>query len=124
MSQCSWKSAQGNIEYGDMDFFITNTDESLYYNGKLIIDESNSQNIYPTNLNISFNLKVNSSLNLNGNKTTTINGIDLEAHFVLKNTLVNVINFILSTDDTTRTQIFAGGIIFENLFTLFTRNIV
>jgi hypothetical protein len=123
MSQCSWKSAQGNIEYGDMDFFITNTDESLYYNGKLIIDESNSQNIYPTNLNISFNLKVNSSLNLNGNKTTTINGIDLEAHFVLKNTLVNVINFILSTDDTTRTQIFAGGIIFENLFTLFTKNI-
>lgn len=122
MSQCSWNSAQGNIEYGNMNFYITNSEENLYYNGKLNIDSSKMENGYPTNLNLSFDVKVNPSLTLNGNKTTTINGIDLEAHFVLKNTLVNVINYILSADDTQKSMIFTNGRIFANLFDLYSNN--
>jgi hypothetical protein len=122
MSQCSWNSAQGTIEYGNMDFYITNTEENLYYNGKLNIDNSKTENGYPTNLNILFNVKVNPNLTLNGNKNTTINGIDLEAHFVLKNTLLNIINYILSVDDSKKSLIFTNGKIFDNLFNLFSNN--
>jgi hypothetical protein len=122
MSQCSWNSAQRNIEYGNMNFYITNSEENLYYNGKLNIDKSKMENGYPTNLNLSFDVKVNPNLTLNGNKNTTINGIDLEAHFVLKNTLVNIINYILSTDERNKTMIFTNGKIFANLFELYSNN--
>jgi hypothetical protein len=123
MSQCSWNSAQGNIEYGTMNFFITDDAEQIYYNGKLDIDTSSlSTGGYPKNIGLSFNVKVSPELTLNGKKNITINGSDLEAHFVLKNTLVNVINYILSVDDATRTTIFTGGNIFGNLFTIFSSN--
>jgi hypothetical protein len=122
MSQCSWKSAQRNIEYGNMNFYITNSEENLYYNGKLNINNSNMENGYPTNLNLSYDVKVNPDLTLNGNKNTTINGIDLEAHFVLKNTLVNIINYILSVDETIKSMIFTNGRIFSNLFDLYSNN--
>jgi hypothetical protein len=122
MSQCSWNSAKGMIEYGNMDFYISNIEENLYYNGKLNIDMSKLENGYPTNLNLLFNVKVNNNITLNGNKNTTINGIDLEAHFVLKNTLVNVINYILSVDDATKTLIFTNNAIFDNLFNFYAAN--
>jgi hypothetical protein len=122
MSQCSWNSAQGNIEYGNMNFFITDDAENIYYNGKLDVDTTSSSGSYPKNIGLTLNLKVSQDLTLNGNKNTTINGVDLEAHFVLKNTLVNIINYILSTDDVTRTTIFTGGNIFGNLFTIFSSN--
>ena len=123
MSQCSWNSAQGAIEYGNMDFYITSNDESIYYNGKLNIDTSTIDTstytpTYPTNLNLSFNVQVNPNLILIGDKTTTISGTDLEAHFVLKNTLVNIINYIVEVKDT---SLFTGGDIFNNLFYYFSR---
>jgi hypothetical protein len=80
------------------------------------IDPNNKKNI---NL-LSFDVQLYNLL-LKGNKSTTINGSDLEAHFVLKNTLLNIINFILGSNESTRTQIFAGGKIFENLFLLFSQ---
>ena len=122
MSQCSWNSAQGTIEYGNMDFHIINNEENVFYNGKLNIDNSKIENGYPISLNLSYNVKVNPNLTLNGNKKTTINGIDLEAHFVLKNTLVNVINYILSVDETQKSMIFTNGKIFANLFELYSNN--
>jgi len=138
MSQCSWTSAQGNIEYGNMDFRIVNnfipanpssvTDPDvnrvLYYNGKLKIAEPPIViNGYPVNIQLSFDIKVNEQLILSGEKRTDVNnGIDLEAHFVLKNTLVNVIDYILGLDDTDRASIFTGGNIFDNLFVNFVNN--
>ena len=119
MSQCSWNSAQGSIEYGDVDFKIINDEEEIYYNGKLTIDPSQGNNSYPTKINLSFDVKTK-LLELSGNKAITINGHDLEAHFVLKNTLVNVIDYILSVDNTKREQIFNNSNIFANLFTLFS----
>jgi hypothetical protein len=120
MSQCSWNSAQGNIEYGNMNFKITNPNENIHYNGILNILGSASGNANPTNLNLLFNVKTNNAM-LSGNKTTTITGSDLEAHFVLKNTLLNVINYILANPNS-QSQLFTDGNIFGNLFTLFSEN--
>jgi hypothetical protein len=122
MSQCSWNSAQGNVEYGDMNFKIADTSEDIYYNGVLEIDTQKLQpNVNPTNLNLSYNVRMNGlNITLSGNKTTTMNGLDLEAHFVLKNTLLNVINFILKANPQTQTRIFTGGNIFGNLFDMFS----
>ena len=127
MSQCSWNSAQGNIEYGDMNFKIADTSEDIYYNGVLEIDTNKLQpNVNPTNLNLSYNVRMNNNgtngvnITLSGNKTTTMNGLDLEAHFVLKNTLLNVINFILNANSQTQTSIFTEGNIFGNLFDMFS----
>jgi hypothetical protein len=115
MSNCSWNTAQGYMESGNIDFLISDKEERRYYNGKMMIDSKNKENI-----NLSFAVKFDDVL-LNGNKSITINGSDLEAHFVLKNTLLNIINFILELDDATRNQVFAGGNIFENLFLLFSQ---
>ena len=123
MSQCSWNSAQGNIEYGNMNFKIADTNEDIYYNGVLEIDTRKLEaNVNPTNLNLSYNVRTNGlNVTLSGNKTTTMNGLDLEAHFVLKNTLLNVINFILNqSNPQTQTSIFSGGNIFGNLFDMFS----
>jgi hypothetical protein len=122
MSQCSWNSAQGNVEYGDMNFKIADTSEDIYYNGVLEIDTQKLQpNVNPTNLNLSYNVRMNGlNITLSGNKSTTMNGLDLEAHFVLKNTLLNVINFILNANPQTQTRIFTGGNIFGNLFDMFS----
>ena len=140
MSQCSWSSAQGNIERGNMDFRIVNNfkpggllfqniqnpsdPDILFYNGKLEIDDSLPLvNGYPISIRQSFNIKVNNQLILSGSKLTNVNnGIDLEAHVVLKNTLVNVIDYILGLDDTDRASIFTGGNIFDNLFVNFVNN--
>ena len=117
MSNCSWNTAQGYIEYGNIDFSITNVTENLYYNGKMIIDPNNENN--KEKINLSFAVKLDDVL-LNGNKSIIINGSDLEAHFVLKNTLLNIINYILILNDDDRNQVLVGGNIFEKLFLLFT----
>jgi hypothetical protein len=99
-----------------MDFYITNDNDSFYYNGILNVDTQG------TGLQLGFDVKFPGTT-LTGRKQININGNDLEAHFVLKNTFVNVIEYILSLDDTTRSQIFTGGNIFNNLFNKFTYNL-
>lgn len=113
MSQCSWNSAQGVIERGNMNFIIGDVSGN-YYNGFL-----NIQPVDPPIITLGFNINVNGVI-LSGSKDVNIlTGNDLEAHVVLKNTLVNVIDYIVSLDDTIRDQIFARSPIFSNLFDLF-----
>jgi hypothetical protein len=114
MSQCSWNSAQGVIERGNMNFIIGDVSGN-YYNGFL--------NIQPQNLSsitLGFNINANGVI-LSGSKDVNITGNDLEAHVVLKNTLVNVIDYIVNLDEPSRDSIFRGDNIFSNLFELFAR---
>lgn len=115
MSLCSWNSSFGEREFGNMDFLITNVNEDFHYNGKLNILEGNEK------LQLGFEVKLPKSI-LTGTKDININGNDLEAHFVLKNTLLNIINFILTLNDNERSQIFTDSNIFNNLFNKFILN--
>lgn len=115
MAQCSWNTAQGSMESGNMNFKIMEND-NLYYNGMMQIQPNKKD------LTLSLDVKLSPNVTLNGRKTTTINGNDLEAHVVLRNTLSNVIDYIVALDDATRTRVFAGGDIFGNLFDLFVIN--
>ena len=114
MSLCSWNTAQGNVESGNMNFYISNNEETMYYNGIMSVLPNK------LNINLSFNVKLTST-NLTGNKSITINGSDLEAHTVLKNTLVNIINYILKMSTIEKKQMFIGGNVFENLFNSFVK---
>jgi hypothetical protein len=114
MSQCSWNSAQGEIERGNMNFIIGDVSGN-YYNGFL-----NIQPLDPPRITLGFNINVNGVI-LSGSKYVNITGNDLEAHVVLKNTLVNVIDYIVSLDEPNRDSIFHDDNIFSNLFDLFAR---
>jgi hypothetical protein len=114
MSQCSWNSAQGEIERGNMNFIIGDVSGN-YYNGFL-----NIQPLDPPRITLGFNINVNGVI-LSGSKYVNITGNDLEAHVVLKNTLVNVIDYIVSLDEPSRDSIFHDDNIFSNLFDLFAR---
>ena len=114
MSQCSWNSAQGVIERGNMNFIIGNVSGN-YYNGFLNIRPQD-----PSGITLGFNINANGVI-LSGSKYVNITGNDLEAHVVLKNTLVKVIDYIVNLDEPSRDSIFRGDNIFSNLFELFAR---
>ena len=138
MLQCSWETSQGLIEYGNMNFYITNEKnaETMYYNGRQTIISSNSSanssanssensSGYPTDLQLSYEVKL-PALTIDGSKAIKISGNDLEAHNVLKNTLLNVINYILGAEQTDRDIIFSTNNnenVFNNLFIHFSKNV-
>lgn len=120
MSDCSWKSAYGLIERGNMDFTVTNPSETFYYNGKLDTRSDNPE-ISKSTIYIKLaglNIPITSS------KELLLKGNDLEAKIVLKNTLSKVIGYITSRDQATLDLLFTQqyGNLFENMFSLFTKD--
>jgi hypothetical protein len=114
MSQCSYGSSRGTREHDNMNFVITNNEGSIFYNGRLTINPEN-----PDDILVGFTIQpVNTQLRLIKDKQILLNGSELEAHFVLKNTLVKIIEYILSLQDDIRDTILQDNI-FENLFNHF-----
>ena len=102
MSQCTIGSKGDynatSIEYGNMDFMITNTATNSYYHGTLTIENNDTTRI--PNF-VSYNISYKT---IHGNDLhTSIDNIvvkkgkirDLEAHKVLKNALINVLRTII-----------------------------
>jgi hypothetical protein len=116
MSQCSWKSSKGRIESGNIDFTIQNKDEpDLYYRGKLTPTYTNKDK-YPSEVRLELDIKTPKTTFQN-TKMVAMGDNSLEAHVVLKNTLLSVIEYITQkASDTTRDQLFTGGNIFGKLY--------
>ena len=100
MSQCSWNTAQSDgIEYGNMNFKITgvsDTEDSLYYNGVLEIPE-NQENVivnnYPARINVGFNINFPGYGKVRGNKSAInmTNADVLDAPVILRNVLLTIL---------------------------------
>jgi len=122
MQQCSWDSSetQSTIERGDMDFIIKNLgdrdypENAMYYNGKLELEDNNE-------ITLSMQVQTSRGIIIGNRKTTGINSDDLTAANVMKNTLSNIIDYVLSKDLNMQAKIFTGGDIFSNLFQLFSK---
>lgn len=116
MSQCSYKSSMGNREYGNMDFKIMSNkpENPRHYHGKL--DIGGISNGWDNEV-ITINLSINPGreISINSNINTKLNGDDLKAHYVLKNTLISIIDYISILNENEQNQILSGNI-FENLF--------
>jgi len=117
MSLCSWgPGAFQRIEYGDMNFTIQpNVAIPLFeYNGYTIIETK--QNNLPQEITIGMNIKFR-MMTLHSEKRVNMNtSNDLKAYVVLKNTLINIINFIETSDQRTRDFIFKDNKMIDNLF--------
>jgi len=153
MSQCSWNTAVGQNERGNMNFTIRDgvgAASTISYNGILTIQPANNPN--GTNITIRLNITPSTSdfpaipaspaspaipvqsalppltptLDTNVQK-----GHDLEASTVLMKTLTEFITYIISFGSDTLNKnlalldsIFAGGTIFSNLFQLYDNNFI
>lgn len=99
MSNCS--STTTTFERGNMNFKIKGPKpNSIYYNGKLNLNPFElSESIENSSVNLDFDVRLNldsKTINLTGKKENIIlkKAYNLEAHNVLKNTLVKIIQFI------------------------------
>jgi hypothetical protein len=133
MSQCSWNTAVGQNERGNMNFTISDglpngAPVTISYNGILTIT-----NPVSTNITITLNIQPSQQfppLNL-ALPTNVQKGHDLEASTVLMKTLTEYITYIIGFGNDTATpnqalldSIFAGGTIFSNLFKLYDNNFI
>lgn len=102
MSNCSSKTT--TYERGNMNFKIRGPeDDNIYYNGKLSVNPTQyDSSVKDTTVNLEFEVGLNIKLNkrdnlkLQGEKKNINmdNPTNLEAHNVLKDTLVNILKFI------------------------------
>jgi hypothetical protein len=103
MPSCSWKSSQRDgIEYGDMDFKITeNASNPLYYNGTMKIGDDISR------IDVGFDINFPGFGKVNGKKlfVDMKTSDDLEASVVLRNTLLSI---LLSIPNLRLTNIWDG----------------
>jgi hypothetical protein len=152
MSQCSWNTAVGQNERGNINFTISDglplgAPVSLSYNGILTVHPVNQTN-NPNGTNITITLNITPSTGdfpaspasptqlalptLNLSLPTNVKtGHDLEASTVLMKTLTEYITYIISFGSDTFNKnlalldsIFAGGTIFSNLFQLYDNNFI
>jgi hypothetical protein len=115
MSQCSWGSSLNNgREYSNMNFKIMNNANDYYYNGMMKIINKDKISV-KLDLILPNRLSVTSEKEINVNNAKT-----LEAWFVLKNTLTNIIKYVLSLPIEKRDIVFKNNKIFNNLFELGT----
>lgn len=125
MTLCSWKDATNTkrIEYGNMDFKITNIRDQIYYNGSMVINKKG--NSFPTECTLRMEVKL-PGITLAGSKNIKINGNDIKAYVVLGKTLVNLIEYISGMDQNVRDKIFeqttGKDYIFTNLFDWLVNN--
>lgn len=119
MSQCSWNtSGTDGRESGNMNFIIKDKEQNYYYNGQLTIDNEAieiSLNISLPKIIIKTNKRVNTIKDAN----------ELEAWVVLKNTLLKILDHVVSVGENDRDsfdQIVANNKVFENLFKYGTKN--
>ena len=103
MPKCSWNTSQRDgIEYGDMDFKITeNAGNPLYYNGTMKIGED------PSRIDVGFDINFPGFGQVNGKKlyVNMKTSDDLEASVVLRNTLLSI---LLSIPNLRLTNIWDG----------------
>ncbi len=97
MSNCS--SSTTTYERGNMDFTIVGPEpNNIYYNGKLSVNPTHTDTTVKLEFEVGLNIKLNGDdkLKIKGEKSNINmnNANNLEAYNVLKNTLVNIINFI------------------------------
>jgi hypothetical protein len=111
MLLCTWKTAQGSLERGNMDFKLKDESDEYSYQGKMTIDDVTK---------VTLNIDVKTPLiQMAKEKQVSVNGSDLEAHYVLKNTLLKIIQFILKDPSSS----LLTGNIFDNLFDYFVNGI-
>jgi len=113
MPQCSWNSSDGLREGGNMNFLLISDDETLYYNGQLELTSLENATSH-------FTIGLPGGISLSGTKQLHVIGKNLEAHRVLKETLLKLIRFIISQEPGIRDIIFSRGNVLKNLFTFFS----
>jgi len=126
MKQCSYNSAIGRMEYGDMNFRVGLDDG--YYQGKVDITQEATKGSKKSDM-VSYELILKP---LNNSKIFTIDSVnmslvgdDLKAYVALKNALISIINYIEKmNNDTAQTYVtstspegFKEGV-FGNIFRL------
>ncbi len=116
MSQCSWKTAQGRLEFGNMDFKICNQHLDLFYDGKLTIDDDENKQ----NFNLSYIIRPSALIRIEGNKRIDIHKNELTAHVVLKDTLLNIMDYIFKLEDSIKSKILSSDDMFSDMFDIFT----
>lgn len=96
MSQCSYKSAIGRMEFGDMYFRVGRDD--CYYQGMVTISPQNKQVV-------SYELTLKPVNNVDtfiiDSPGMLLTGGDLKAFIALKNTLISIINYVEKMQDLT-----------------------
>ena len=112
MSTCGYKntSTDGSWEKGDMNFQMTNNAETMYYHGQLQLTDN------PKKVNLYIAIKTKIGITIESRKENIdLTGGDLKAYVALKNTLKNIINYIITNE---RDNILdsTNGTIFDNLF--------
>lgn len=93
MVQCSYKSAIGRMEYGNMNFLVGQTNG--FYQGKVTINEANKKganNIDSVSYEVILKPYNRDQISINS-PGMLLNGDDLKAYVALKNTLVSIIKY-------------------------------
>jgi hypothetical protein len=112
MSQCSWKSAESNkesLEFGNMDFAITNEGMSKFYNGTMKIIDA-------TSVKIGLNIKLSKCTIVHA-ENIQMNSDNLVAHVVLRKTLDSIVLYIDEARNSPKNRyLYAEADVFQKLF--------
>lgn len=111
MPTCGYRSTStdGSWERGDMNFQMTNNTETMYYHGQLQLTDN------PKKVHLYIAIKTKIGITIESRKENIdLTGGDLKAYVALKNTLKNIINYIITYEPDILDS--TNGTIFENLF--------
>lgn len=119
MLQCSLSEASkyNLIEYGNMDFNISNDELTMGYHGKTTINKNDMDNEVTSDCKVVITLP---KITINSNIELILGEKQLDAVTSLKRTLVFLVDFIKNQQDRRPVldEIFKNGDIFENLYNM------